>query len=108
MLYMVDVVDVEPDKADAYISVFQGDMVPVLERAGATFVHCMRTRGDIGQPVSVHTTWSFPDLAAWNVVRKNLVLDPEWYACAERLRTMRDGGTRRFYESTALIAAGSR
>jgi hypothetical protein len=27
------------------------------------------------------------------------VLDPRWYACAERLRDLHRGGTRRFYRS---------
>lgn len=95
---MVDTVDVEPAAADDYMETLQTEMAPILERAGATFEQCLCTRSDIGQPVSVMVRWSVPDVAAWNVVRKNLVLDAEWYACAERLRTMRLGGKRRFYE----------
>lgn len=101
MLYMVDTVDVEPARAGDYVEALQTEMAPIYERAGATFEQCLSTRGDIGQPVSVLVTWSVPDVAAWNVVRKNLVLDAEWYACAERLRSIRIGGKRRFYEEIA-------
>jgi len=101
MLYLVDTVDVETGDADTYLGVVESDVVPVMVEAGAAFEHCRRTSGAIGQPVSVQITWSFADLARWNTVRKNLVLDPRWYASAERLRTMRIGGTRRFYEKTS-------
>jgi hypothetical protein len=47
----------------------------------------------------VQTVFSCPGFEAWNVIRRNLVLDPRWYACAERLRALGRGGTRRFYRS---------
>ncbi|HAM03266.1 MAG TPA: hypothetical protein DCQ30_13735 [Acidimicrobiaceae bacterium] len=108
MLYLVDTVEVEPAGADAYLAVVETEMAPVMVEAGGTLEHCRRTRGDIGQPVSVQTTWSFADVADWNVVRKNLVLDPRWYACAERLRAMRRSGTRRFYEEPSPDRPASR
>jgi len=108
MLYMVDTVEVEPADADVYLAIVQTEMAPVMLEAGGTLEHARRTAKAIGQPVSVHITWSFADLPSWNTIRKNLVLDPRWYACAERLRSMRTGGTRRFYEEAAPERSASR
>jgi hypothetical protein len=108
MLYMVDTVEVEPKDADAYLAMIHTEMVPVMLEAGGTLEHSRRTAGAIGQPVSVQITWSYADLSSWNTVRKNLVLDPRWYACAEKLRSMRTGGTRRFYEETPPERSASR
>jgi hypothetical protein len=104
MLYMIDTIDVEPSGADAYISLVETELRPIMEEAGAVLEYCRRSDDGIGEPVSVQTSWLLSDLSNWNVVRKNLVLDPRWYACAERLRTIRMAGTRRFYQDTLPAA----
>jgi hypothetical protein len=102
MIYLVDTVEVDPADVVTYAAKVESEMAPVMERAGATFEHCRTTEADLGLPVTVQTTWSFADLPAWNVIRRNLVLDPEWYALAEvlaDLRRSRPAGTRRFYRT---------
>jgi hypothetical protein len=99
VLRRVDTVEVAPDAVDEYCRTIEEELAPVMGQAGATFERCDRTTHGLGEPVWVQSVWSCPDFAAWNVIRRNLVLDPRWYACAERLRDLHRGGTRRFYRS---------
>jgi hypothetical protein len=98
--YIVDTVQVQPDRVDAYVALVRTDAVPVMTRAGAGFVSCWATSPALGEDVDVQVTWSFPDHVAWNEIRKNLVLDRDWHALAPRARALRTGGTRRFYYPT--------
>jgi len=104
MIYLVDTIEVDPADLVRYVGVLEGEMVPLMLRAGATFEHCRTTDPDLGQPVTVQIAWSFADLPAWNVIRRNLVLDPGWYACAEVLAALRRDGTRRFYRTAPPAA----
>lgn len=99
MLHRVDTVELEAEVVDEYCRVVDDELAPLVEEAGATFEGCRRTTEGLGEPVWVQTVWSCPDFEAWNVIRRNLVLDPRWYACAERLHGMIRGGSRRFYHS---------
>jgi len=98
--YIVDTVQVKPADVDAYVALVRGTAVPVMTRAGAGFVSCWATSPALGEDVDVQVTWSFPDHVAWNEIRKNLVLDPEWHGLAHQVRPLRSGGTRRFYYPT--------
>jgi hypothetical protein len=95
--YIVDTVQVKPADLDAYVALVQSTAVPVMTRAGAGFVSCWATSPALGEDVDVQVTWSFPDHAAWNEIRKNLVLDRDWHALARTAQGLRSGGTRRFY-----------
>jgi hypothetical protein len=48
---------------------------------------------------TLEITWSCESYAAWNVIRRNLVLDPRFYRYERRLRPLLVGGTRRFHPS---------
>lgn len=98
--YVVDTVQVKPGDLDAYVALVHGTAVPVMTRAGAGFVSCLATSPALGEDVDVQVTWSFADHVEWNQIRKNLVLDPDWYGLARRTRDLWTGGTRRFYYPT--------
>ena len=96
-VYIVDTVEVEPADADEYVRTVHSIGVPMMRQAGARFVSCWATSPDLGEPVSVKTVWACRDHVEWNVIRRNLVLDPAWYAFAARIASMWIGGARRFY-----------
>jgi len=101
MPYVVDTIEVEPDVVARYLEAVEQLGVPVMTDAGARFVSCATTAADIGEIVDVQIVWAFDDHAQWNVIRKNMVLDPRWYEYSERVASLRIGGTRRvFYDAT--------
>lgn len=97
MTFLVDTVRVDPATTERYLEVIHGSAAPVMEQAGARLVACWRTAEDLGEEVSVLTMWSFPDHAAWNEIRKNLVLDRRWYRYSSELSGLRTSGERRFF-----------
>lgn len=97
MLYLVDTVTVKASDAERYLRLVHERVRPSMVEAGASLEHCRRTDGDLGEPVEIQVTWSCADNEAWNVIRRNLVLDPRWYEAAAALAAMRLHGTRRFY-----------
>ena len=97
MPYVVDTIEVEPRCLAPYLEVVEHLGVPVMTDAGASFVSCATTSADTDERVEVQIVWGFDDHAQWNVIRRNVVLDPRWYAYADRVAALRTGGTRRFY-----------
>jgi NIPSNAP len=97
MAYVVDTVQVEPEHAEAYLRLVENEVVPVMTDAGAGFVSCWSTSTELGEAVSIKTIWSFVDHVEWNVIRKNMVLDPRWYQFSAKMGELRTGGTRRFF-----------
>ena len=97
MIFLVDTVVVEPGHVDAYLALLESQVKPLMVRSGATFESCRTTSPTFGRPVDIQVTWSCADNAAWNEIRRDLVLDPGYYEYAEALRALRIGGTRRFY-----------
>jgi hypothetical protein len=63
---------------------------------------------DLGENVDVQIVWAFEDHAQWNVIRRNMVLDPRWYDYARQVAALRTGGTRRFYYPVGFSARGER
>lgn len=102
MAYVVDTALVEPADAAEYLSVVQTEAVPVMTDAGAGFISCWATSGELGEAVSIKTIWSFADHADWNVIRKNMVLDPRWYQYSDKFARLRTGGNRRFYYAASF------
>jgi len=98
-MYLVDTVAVEPENVSPYLALVESRVKPLMTGAGATFEFCRITAADLGRPVDVEVAWSFTDNTAWNEIRRDLVLDPIYYECAEALRALRMGGTRRFYRA---------
>jgi len=97
MAYVVDTALMEPANAQEYLRLVETEAVPVMTEAGAGFVSCWSTSAELGEEVSIKTIWSFVDHVEWNVIRKNMVLDPRYYAYSERIAQLRTGGTRRFF-----------
>ena len=101
-LFLVDVVQVGEQDTDAYLRALEEDGIPVMAAAGATFESCRATPAGMGTDVDIEVVWCFGDFAHWNLVRRNLVLDPRWYVWAQRARELRRGGTRRIMADTGL------
>jgi NIPSNAP len=97
VVYLVDTVRVPSEVAEPYVELVGTSAVPVMTDAGAQLVACWATSKDIGEEVEVKIIWSCNDHAEWNTIRKNLVLDPRYYAYASQAAALRKGGTRRFY-----------
>ncbi len=97
MPYVVDTIEVEPRFLAPYLDAVERLGVPVMTAAGASFVSCAATSADLGQNVDVQIVWGFEDHEHWNVIRRNMVLDPRWYVYADTVAGLRAGGTRRFY-----------
>ena len=96
MVFVVDTVQVAPDRMVDYVQLIKQTAVPVMTEAGATFESCRTTSPALGEDVDVQVTWSCRDHVEWNEIRKNLVLDPRWHELARRAAELRAGGTRRF------------
>ncbi len=94
--YMVDTSIVDRAQLLAFDRLLMDDAIPRMRAAGATLEDYRTTSIVVGEPVEVELTWSFPGLTAWNEIRRTLVLDPGYYACAEQLAGLRVGGRRRF------------
>ena len=102
MAYVIDTIEVDPHCLAPYLDAVEHLGVPVMTDAGASFVSCATTSSEIDERVDVQIVWAFDDHAQWNVIRKNLVLDPRWYEYGDRVAGLRIGGTRRFYYRVAF------
>ena len=100
MVYIVDTVQVDPGRAEEYVRTVHTMGVPVMTGAGARFVSCWVTAEDAGEPVSVQTVWASADHGEWNEIRRNMVLNPDWYEYSRSISSLWLGGTRRFYYPT--------
>ena len=105
MPYVVDTIEVEPDVVARYLEAVEQLGVPVMTDAGARFVSCATTAADIGETVDVQVVWAFDDHAQWNVIRKNMVLDPRWYEYSDTVAALRTGGTRRVFYRRPFLPA---
>jgi hypothetical protein len=104
MPYVVDTIEVEPQAVARYLEAVEQLGLPVMTDAGARFVSCATTAADIGEMVDVQIVWAFDDHAQWNVIRRNMVLDPRWYEYAETVAALRTGGTRRIFYRVPMTA----
>jgi hypothetical protein len=97
VVYLVDTVEVVPEKADEYLGIVETMGVPVMQEAGARFISCWGTSKELGEAVNIKTIWAFEDHVEWNEIRKNMVLNPRWYEYSARISALWKEGTRRFY-----------
>ncbi len=102
MMHLVDTVEVEPELVDEYLHVVATLAMAVMTDAGASFVSCATTSGEIGERVQVQVTWAFEDHEQWNEIRKNMVLDPRFHEYGRTAASLRVGGTRRFFTPATL------
>ncbi|HVC71585.1 MAG TPA: NIPSNAP family protein [Acidimicrobiales bacterium] len=105
MPYVVDTVEVTPQLLALYLEAVKTVGLAVMTDAGARFVSCATTSIDVGENVDVQIIWFFDDHDQWNVIRRNLVLDPRWYEYAQRTAALRRGGTRRIYHPVAFSSS---
>ncbi len=101
-LFLVDVVQVGERDAEAYLQALDEDGIPVMTAAGATLESCRSTHAGLGTDVDIEVVWRVHDFADWNLIRRNLVLDPRWYVWARRASGLRRGGTRRMMADVSL------
>jgi hypothetical protein len=101
-LFLVDVVQVEEDDAAVYLRAIEELAVPVMTAAGAALESCRSAGSGLGVDVDIEVVWRIRDFAHWNLVRRNLVLDPRWYTWAQRAAGLRRGGTRRIMTDAPL------
>ncbi len=94
-LYLVDTVQVAEEDAETYLHALEEDAIPVMTAAGAAMESCRTTHPGLGGDVDIEVVWRFRDLAHWNLIRRDLVLDAGWYRWARRAGRLRRGGTRR-------------
>jgi hypothetical protein len=102
-VHLVDQHQIPPGSIAEFVALVRGDGASVMEDAGACYVSC-DTAPDLGDDVDVLSVWSFADFAEWNVIRRNLMLDPRYHAYSTRLAQLRRGGTRRFYGDAPTVA----
>jgi hypothetical protein len=57
----------------------------------------VRRGPDLGDDIEVRTEWACADFAAWNEIRRTLMLDPRYHSSSASLAALRRGGTRRFF-----------
>ena len=93
---LVDQHQVAPADVDAFLALVHEQVRPTMEDAGATLVVC-DIGPDLGDDVDVRTEWVCADFAAWNDIRRNLMLDRRYHASSAALGQLRRGGTRRFF-----------
>jgi hypothetical protein len=101
-MHLVDTVEVDPGDVEEYLELVGGPAMTVMTDAGARFVSCATTSGEVGERVHIQVVWAFEDFEQWNEIRRNMVLDPRWYDYAQRAASLRVGGTRRFYAPTTI------
>lgn len=100
-IFLVDVVQVAPGDAPAYLRLLHELAIPVMTSAGAVFESCRSTACDLGLDVDIEIVWRFADFATWNLIRRDLVQDPAWYQLSTRAAALRRSGTRRFMQHAA-------
>ena len=94
---IVDTAIVTVDQLDAMLALIADEMVPMMAGAGVTLESTLMTSPEIGEDVTIQTTWLVPDHAAWNINRKNFFLDPRWHAAWAKAPQLRIGSDRRFF-----------
>jgi hypothetical protein len=94
-LFIVDHVEMDSENLAAYLQAVQTVAVPVMERHGAQLESCRSSRDDIGPVAEVEVIWRIFDNVTWNRIRRDLVLDPDWYTWGQAAAGLRRGGSRR-------------
>jgi hypothetical protein len=96
-IHIVDTLAVTPANQMPLLKLLKEEGVPVMQRAGLELVGCWTTSPELGEDVWVQVTWKVADHSAFNLIRKEFVTDPKWWAYAEKASQLWHGGTRRFF-----------
>ena len=102
MLYMLDTTVVAPADTDRFLTAFESTFLPAARERGVELVACWHTPTALGEDVDVVAIFRLKDWAHWNELRRKAVLDPamvEWLAV---LKSLRRGGSRKFFTPAAF------
>lgn len=102
MIFIVDTVQVDPERLPAYLAALGETGVPVMTAAGLELESCRATADDLGLEVDVEVVWRVPDFERWNEIRRDLVRSAAWRSWARRAEALRRGGSRRFMHAVTL------
>lgn len=101
-VHLVDQHQVAGPDVEQFVALMREQVRSTMEDAGAEFVAC-DVAPDLGDDVDVRTEWACADFAAWNAIRRNLMLDRRYHANSAALTALRRGGTRRFFADEAHV-----
>jgi len=102
MLYMVDTTVVVAADTDRFLEAFESTFLPAAAERGMRLFACWHTPTSLGEEVDVVAIFRLKDWAHWNELRRKAVLDPAMVEWIEVLRSMRRGGSRKFFSPTAF------
>lgn len=101
-IHIVDTLAVDPADQMAMLKLLKEEGIPVMQDAGLELVGCWSTSPDLGEEVLIQVTWKCADHAAFNLIRKEFVCDPRWWAYSAKASPLWKGGTRRFFYPAPL------
>jgi hypothetical protein len=101
-IHIVDTLVVPPARRTALLDLLKAEGIPIMREAGLEFLGCLSTLDNLGEDVLIQVTWRVADHSAFNVIRKNFVLDPRWYPYSAKAQKLWSGGTRRFFYPTGI------
>jgi hypothetical protein len=96
-IHIVDTLAVDPADQMTMLKLLRTEGIPVMRDAGLELVGCMSTSPDLGEDVLIQITWKCTDHKAFNLIRKEFVCDPRWWAYSAKASPLWRGGTRRFF-----------
>ena len=102
MLYMLDTTVVAAADTEQFLAAFESTFLPAATGRGMELVACWHTPTSLGEDVDVVAIFRLKDWAHWNELRRKAVLDPamvEWLAV---LKSLRRGGSRKFFTPAAF------
>jgi hypothetical protein len=101
-IHIVDTLHVVPSRREALLDLLKNEGIPAMRDAGLELLGCWSTLDNLGEDVLIQVTWRCADHSAFNVMRKNFVLDPRWHSYAAKASKLWHGGTRRFFYPTGI------
>ena len=101
-IHIVDTLAVTPDKQMALLKLIKEEGIPVMQSAGLELVGCYSTSPDLDEEVLIQVTWKCADHSTFNLMRKEFVTDPNWWAYSEKASKLWHRGTRRFFYPAPL------
>ena len=101
-IHIVDTLVVPPASRTELLDLLKAEWIPVMRDAGMELLSCYSTLDNLGEDVLIQVTWRVADHSAFNLIRKNFVLDPRWHSYSAKAKKLRTGGTRRFFYPSGI------
>ena len=102
MLYLVDTTVVAAADTDRFLTAFESTFLPAAIERGVELVACWHTPTSLGEDVDVVAIFRLNDWAHWNELRRRAVLDPAMTKWIAVLKSLRRGGSRKFFSPAAF------